>query len=330
MTLQLNANQFVGNLRSRPRWLADYTDRINSILPFPVLLDPAQFVDWAGVTVTVGAAGAIATATSVPIDALTLGPLSNTVAISTGNVLIPAGTTLDFGGLKFATLTADAKVGDTSLTVRALVTALVDNDVARYNEFGNKYLPSGILIGRTYAERTAGTPFGPAATGDDEVYLTRYDIPDLNKDSGAEVVKHGCTIRENYLPEYDSLLNVSSNEKQSITISGTPTGGTFTLTFEGDTTTALAYNISAANMATALIALGTIGAGDVSVTGTTPYVVEFIDDMANTPQELIQADPGGLTGGTPAITVARTQAGGAGAGKLALLRQLYQCITGVD
>lgn len=56
------------------------------------------------------------------------------------------------------------------------------------------------------------------------------------------------------------------------------TGGTFTLTFGGDTTTALAYDISAEDLATAINALASItSAGGVSVTGTAagPWKIKF-------------------------------------------------------
>lgn len=81
--------------------------RIGDVLNFGVLEQ---------VTVTVGVAGASANDTSVPVDALS-GP-------------IPAGTLLDFGGKKFARLSAAAAAGATSITVDAIPTALVDNDAA--------------------------------------------------------------------------------------------------------------------------------------------------------------------------------------------------------
>lgn len=57
---------------------------------------------------------------------------------------------------------------------------------------------------------------------------------------------------------------IGTNELQSITIDAT--GGTFTVTFGGQTTSALAWNDTAANVQAALIALSSIGAGNVSVT----------------------------------------------------------------
>src|SRR3954451_6710120 len=69
------------------------------------------------------------------------------------------------------------------------------------------------------------------------------------------------------------------NEQQTVTITGTPTGGTFTLTYAGATTAAIAFNAAAAAVTTALEALPNIGPGNVLVSGGpgpgTPYVVTF-------------------------------------------------------
>jgi parallel beta-helix repeat protein len=55
------------------------------------------------------------------------------------------------------------------------------------------------------------------------------------------------------------------NEVQQATVSGDPTGGTFTLSFRGQTTGSIAYNASAAEVASALEALSTVGSGNVQV-----------------------------------------------------------------
>lgn len=52
-----------------------------------------------------------------------------------------------------------------------------------------------------------------------------------------------------------------TNEVQTITPSAAPASGTWKLKFDGFTTTALAWNISAAAMQTALNLLPSIGAG---------------------------------------------------------------------
>lgn len=106
----------------------------------------------------------------------------------------------------------------------------------------------------------------------------------------------------------DTKPNNVSNEVQTITITGGPTGGNFTLTWRGQTTANIAYNASAANVKSALEALSTVGAGNVDVSGT--YAVTFTGVLGNKPQPLIVANGAGLTGGTsPAVTVAQTNAG---------------------
>lgn len=108
-------------------------------------------------------------------------------------------------------------------------------------------------------------------------------------------------------------------EVQTVTISGTPTGGTFTLTYRGQTTAAIAYNAIASAVDTALEALTTIGAGNVAVTGGpgpgTPYIVTFGGALTNTNIRPLTANSSGLTGGTdPDVSVAETTAGSAGVG----------------
>lgn len=104
------------------------------------------------------------------------------------------------------------------------------------------------------------------------------------------------------------------SEVQTITITGTPTGGTFTLTYRGATTAGIAYNATNTTVDTALEGLATIGAGNVVVTGGpfpgTPMVATFGGTLANQSIRPITANGAGLTGGTaPAIAVVETTPG---------------------
>ncbi|RJO72981.1 hypothetical protein D5S18_22160 [Nocardia panacis] len=102
-----------------------------------------------------------------------------------------------------------------------------------------------------------------------------------------------------------------TNEKQTVSITGTPTGGTFTLTYKGKSTTALVYNATAAQVQAALAGLSTIGAGNVAVAGTpgASYVVSFQGALAATNLPVMTASSS-FTGGTsPSIAVAETTAG---------------------
>jgi hypothetical protein len=102
------------------------------------------------------------------------------------------------------------------------------------------------------------------------------------------------------------------DETQTVTITGSPTGGTFTLTFGGNTTTGIAYNAAASVVQTALQALASVGAGNALVTGSAggPYTVEFAGTLAKASQSLITASGASLTGGSsPSVAIARVKAG---------------------
>ncbi|MEU7338711.1 hypothetical protein [Streptomyces sp. NPDC007074] len=106
---------------------------------------------------------------------------------------------------------------------------------------------------------------------------------------------------------------IGTDEVQTVTITGGPTGGTFTLTFNGQTTSSIVYNAAASAVQSALEALSNIAPGDVTVTGSTggPYTVTFgggAYDGTDVPQMTATAS---LTGGTsPAVAVATTTSGG--------------------
>lgn len=125
------------------------------------------------------------------------------------------------------------------------------------------------------------------------------------------------------ISQYTSGANVGlwgpyagqASEAQSVTITGTPTGGTFTLTLSGETTAGIAFNATAAAVESALEALPSLSAADVTVTGGpgpgTPYSVTFGGAYAGANVAQMTASAAGLTGGTsPAVNIATTTAGG--------------------
>lgn len=106
----------------------------------------------------------------------------------------------------------------------------------------------------------------------------------------------------------------ATNEVQTVTITGSPTGGTFTLTWNSQTTAGIAYNATAATVRTALEALSNIAPGDVTVTGSAggPYTVTFGGAYLGDDVAQMTASGASLTGGSsPAVSVATTTAGGA-------------------
>lgn len=94
-------------------------------------------------------------------------------------------------------------------------------------------------------------------------------------------------------------IGSGSNEVQVVTLGGTAaTGGTFTLTFNGETTTTIAYNASAATVQSALEGLASYTTGDFAVTGDDggPWTVAFTGTLAGTNVSLMTIDVSSLTG----------------------------------
>lgn len=193
------------NQRGNPAWAAKMLEAANMVAA-PARLDPTQFVDQGGLMVTVGVAGAAQNAVTVPVTITS--PLANFITVGIGtNPVIPSGTVLYFGGAKVATLTADAYLGDVSIAVAALPTALVSTDKASYSRDNGIFVPSGTIVGRTLTERNAGTPWGPGdvATPDAELYLTAFDVVNARVNPDTVLVKHNFEVKENYLPNYGTL-----------------------------------------------------------------------------------------------------------------------------
>ncbi|GAA2008061.1 phage major capsid protein [Nocardioides kribbensis] len=97
----------------------------------------------------------------------------------------------------------------------------------------------------------------------------------------------------------------NGNGVQAVTITGTPTGGTFTLTYGGATTAPLAYNAASSTVQSALRALPGLSTATVSGSAGGPYTVTLgAVGVATGP---ITANGSGLTGGTnPAVIVGAT------------------------
>ena len=81
----------------------------------------------------------------------------------------------------------------------------------------------------------------------------------------------------------------STNAQQSITVTGV--GGSFSLTFGGNTTVPIPYNAPATSVGAALIGLSTIAVGGVAVSGSNggPYTVLFTGTLGGLPQPLLTA-----------------------------------------
>lgn len=105
------------------------------------------------------------------------------------------------------------------------------------------------------------------------------------------------------LHEVDIADSAGVNEVQELNIAGA-TGGTFTLTVNGETTTALAYNAIASVIQAALIALPSLVSGDVVVAGSAGvFTITFGGTFADEDVAQIAPDGSLLTGTSPTIAV---------------------------
>lgn len=157
-----------------------------------------------------------------------------------------------------------------------------------------------------------GTQATESITLDTSAFTANTHYPDGFFKSGLPLSKLTSGLYGPYAPD--------SNEAQTVTITGSPTGGTFTLTFSGQTTAAIAYNATAAAVQSALEALSNINVGDVACTGGplpgTLVTVTFGGQYLGVNVAAMTAT-GSLTGGSsPAVAIATTTAGGTDAGVL--------------
>jgi hypothetical protein len=113
-------------------------------------------------------------------------------------------------------------------------------------------------------------------------------------------------------------LGTNTNAVQTLTETGSPTGGTFTITYNGVTSGAIKYNASITEIAEALIKMSTFATSEnVAVTSTESKPInekaakiEFKGELGNQSQPLLVINSAGLTGGaTPAVTPTTTTPG---------------------
>jgi hypothetical protein len=174
----------------RAAWVADYLDR-RAVLAGGAKVDPMQFVREDGTQVQLTAARAVGT-TSMAVTAL-----ANP---------IPAGTVLAFSPSgSWVTVSTAAAAGATAVLTSPLQYALANGEEAWYAGTGQVYIPSGTVLGRTIAERDAGTPYGPAIDTDEEIYLLVHDIDDAQVNDDADLYRHGSLVKVNFLPGWATM-----------------------------------------------------------------------------------------------------------------------------
>ncbi len=152
------------------------------------------------------------------------------------------------------------------------------------------------------------TPIGTAFEVVSTTVVTSFAYTHKDKDSdvgyGAVAlwIRIGATV----------VFTTGADERQLLTLTGGPTGGTFTITFEGQTTAPIAWNANANTIRDALVALSNVGTGEVPVANTgvvntfdqSPMSVSFTGALGRSNRTQMTANSAGLTGGTaPTVTV---------------------------
>jgi hypothetical protein len=150
-----------------------------------------------------------------------------------------------------------------------------------------------------------------ALTNEDNIVLTNF--PQGNAILTAVTAVSSLTQPNLvYVEDTDYEVNYSTqvNEIQIVTIDAT--SGTFTLSFEDQTTADIAFGATAANVRTALEALSNIESGDVVVTGSNggPWTITFQGQFANQDVVALTGDGSALVGGSTDVVIEEVTQGG--------------------
>ncbi|TXS42932.1 hypothetical protein [Streptomyces sp. t39] len=172
-----------------------------------------------------------------------------------------------------------------------------------------------LAVGRPWLMSMLGIEANETVTLDLTAFDETLHWTEASKYQPERKLKSGIPLGKNTTTGLFEPYAAVTNEVQTLTVTGGPTGGTFTITWSGQTTGAIAYNATAAQVQTALEALSNIAPGDVAVTGAAggPWTLTWGGTQLG---ENVAAPTTteAFTGGTsPDITIATTTAGGTAA-----------------
>lgn len=180
-------------------------------------------------------------------------------------------------------------------------------------------------IGRVTLRQQTGRPVRLSADGYPEwmpIGVT-VDWSKVTAVSSDTTLDDGTVVYdgEKYLEVGTVLVKITKAEIQTVDLSGDddPTGGTWDMTILGESIAGIAWNVSAADLQTAIRAIDADRADEVTVSKSGfVYTITFPEQSGNV--DAITADASDLTGAggdTFAITIATGTGGDAGGGKYA-------------
>ncbi|MEU8682989.1 hypothetical protein [Streptomyces sp. NPDC048611] len=169
-----------------------------------------------------------------------------------------------------------------------------------------------LAVGRPWLMSMLGIEANQTITLDLTAFDETLHWTEASKYQPERKLKSGIPLGKNATSGLYEPYAAVTNEVQTVTVTGGPTGGTFTLTYSGQTTAAIAYNATAAAVQTALVALSNVNAGDITVTGNAggPYTLTFGGQYLGDNVAQLTATASLTGGSTPGVTVATTTAGG--------------------
>lgn len=238
--------------------------------------------------------------------------------------VLPAGTVvrLQLGGelepVDFATDAAVTLTAGTTVTTAATATRPTDEANGTPSGTAVEVVTANPQID---AAQLAAAVAGGAGAEDDVTYRNRgvqrlrrlVSTLVLPEHFTADALEAAGVFRALTVDNFDAA---TSNEQQTVTITGAPTGGTFTLTYGGQTTTAIAFNATAAAVAAALEALVSVGSFNVTASGGplpgTAVVITFTGRLGSTDVAMLTATSSLTGGAAPAVTITETRKGSSG------------------
>jgi hypothetical protein len=133
-------------------------------------------------------------------------------------------------------------------------------------------------------------------TSETYIHYVRGVSSSMDLDTGS----YTMNLSTNRLGDDSNWVITTGGDVQTIKEGTNVTAGTFTITYDGQTTTAIAHNATATTVQAALIALSNLNVGDVVVTGgivtTTPFTLKFGGSLAGTNVAAVTVNVTSLTG----------------------------------
>ena len=192
-----------------------------------------------------------------------------------------------------------------------------------YYESGSNMVEASSSVSLAAAPITGQNFFQKLYIADNGTNLNGSDGTVTGKtfSTAAGTTFEGVINANDYCIVFENAGTSATEDVQSLSASGTPTGGTFVLTFQGFSTGDISYNARAAAIQTELESLPTIGSGNVLCTGSTlaagPVKIAFQGDLSDLLQQSIEPDGDNLKGGTNEVQ-RLTLSGSPGGGTFAL------------